>query len=143
MKDLKHLKTFEQYSSGVEETNEGIFGISKEQTDIINNLAAKGKLEDADIDTLVQNKLVGAIMNSFKLSNPGTVTGDAAIKRKNQIISNPKDATDELSNFVKVYSDGIKNPKAGKFYGITNNKLFAKLGNVSAPTGMMSAVGSY
>jgi hypothetical protein len=143
MKDLKHLKTFEQYSSEVEETNEGIFGISKEQTDIINNLAAKGKLEDADIETLVQNKLVGAIMNSFKLSNPGTQAGDIAIKEKNRIIANPKSAADVVYNFVKVYADALKNTKASKFYSIANNKLYAKLGATSSPTGLISAVGSY
>lgn len=145
MKDLKHLKTFEQYSLDTEstETNEGIFGMNKEQKQLVADLAAKGKLEDADIDNLLQNKLVGSIVNSFTLSNPGTKTGDIAIQKKNEFVKNPKAQPDVLFSFVKAYNDALLNTKLAKIYGIDpkSGKLYAKTGNLSNPTGLMSAVG--
>jgi hypothetical protein len=147
MKDLKHLKTFEQYSLDTEttETNEGLFGMNKEQKQLIADLAAKGKLEEADVDNLIQNKLVGNIVNSFTLSNPGTKLGDAAMAKKAELIKNPKTQPDVLFSFVKVYNDALLNPKAAKIYGIDPKagKLYAKTGQLSAPTGLSSAVGNY
>jgi hypothetical protein len=145
MKDLKHLKTFEQYSLDVDtsETNEGLFGMNKEQKQLITDLAAKGKLEDADIDNLIQNKLIGSIVNSFNLSNPNTKSGDIAIAKKNEFIKNPKSQPDVLFSFIKAYNDALVNAKLSKIYSVDpkSGKLYAKTGNMSNPTGLMSAVG--
>jgi hypothetical protein len=149
MKDLKHLKTFEQYSLDTDnttETNEKFMGIgmSNEEKQLIDNLAAKGKLEETDIDALMQKKLISKIMDSFSLSNPGTHNGNAAIAKKKEIIANPKGNPDIILNFIKVYSDSLKNSKVTKFYGLDRmGKLYAKTGNVAGPSGLHSAVGSY
>jgi hypothetical protein len=84
--------------------NEGLFGLSNSQRQVLNHLSTKDHLDDPDVTTLMKEKLIRPLLDTT--SQLDTI-GNRMTQMKEMILDNPYMYKDLLLKFIRAYTKGL------------------------------------